>query len=270
MKPTHPRIWSLSLRPTSIALGIVVAFLLGGSTLAIVFGAQNASMRREAARIRSRLDSLAAIERTIDRQLRVREAILDASGHRIPRGQATLLAEEIDRNARLYRFDPLLILAVVLTESQGKSDAVGRFSSGNISGAMGVMQVQPATARQTAKSLGLDASDSSQLMDPAFNLTVGVAYLLQMVHRYSDLRLGIMAYNVGATGLESALRGKTDLPEAYYRKVLATYRRLRSLPANAPPQETKTRRGPKRTPSAIADGEGDYPVPCRTRFAKYA
>jgi len=233
MKPTPLRIWSVSLRPTSIAMGIVVAFLLGDSALAIVFGARNSSMRREAARIRSRLDSLTATQETLGRRLMVRDALVDASNHRIPRMQATLLAEEIDRNAQLYHFDPLLILAVVLTESQGQSNAIGRFSSGSASGAMGVMQIQPATARQTAQSLGLDVTDSSQLMDPAFNLTVGVAYLLQMVHRYQDLRLGIMAYNVGATNLETALRGKTDLPEDYYRKVFAKYRYLRSLQSEA-------------------------------------
>lgn len=224
------RIWSLSMGPTGIAMGVVVAILLGDSALAIWFGAQNGDRRRESARIRSRLDSLAAIQESLGRRLRVRDAILEASDRRIPRVRATLLAEEIDRNAQLYRFDPLLILAVVLTESQGRYGAVGRYASGAASGAMGVMQVKPATARATAQTLGLELADSTRLMDPAFNLTVGVAYLLQMVHRYSDLRLGIMAYNVGATGLESALRGKADLPEAYYRKVLAKYRHLRSLP----------------------------------------
>jgi soluble lytic murein transglycosylase-like protein len=229
MKPPPLRIWSVSLRPTGIAMGIVIAILLGDSALAITFGARNSSMRREAARIRSRLDSLTATQEILGRRLMVRDALVDASNHRIPRAQATLLAEEIDRNAQLYQFDPLLILAVVLTESQAKAGAVGRNATGTTSGAMGVMQVKPATARQTAQSLGIEVTDSTRLMDPVFNLTVGVAYLLQMVHRYRDLRLGIMAYNVGATNLETALRGKSDLPEEYYRKVFAKYRYLRSL-----------------------------------------
>jgi soluble lytic murein transglycosylase-like protein len=233
MKPTSLRTWSLSLRPTSIAMGIVIAIFLGDSALAIAFGARNSSMRREAERIRSRLDSLAATQETLKRRLMVRDALVDASNHRIPRVQATLLAEEIDRNAQLYHFDPLLIVAVVLTESQGKIGAVGRNATGTNSGAMGVMQVKPATARQTARSLGLEVSDSTRLWDPTFNLTVGVAYLLQMVHRYRDLRLGIMAYNVGAANLETALRGESDLPEEYYRKVFAKYRHLRSLRSEA-------------------------------------
>jgi soluble lytic murein transglycosylase-like protein len=265
VKPVTQRIWSLSLRPTSIALGIVIAILLTDSALAVVFGARNASMRREATRIRSRLDSLTAIQETLERRFRVREAILEASNRRIPPEQASLLADEIDRNAQLYQFDPLLILAVVLTESQGRADAVGRFSSGNVSGAMGVMQIKPATARQTARSLGLDATDSTQLMDPAFNLTVGVAYLLQMVHRYSDLRLGIMAYNVGAAGLESALRGEADLPEGYYRKVFAKYRSLRRLA-----QESKSPAAPKRTRLALAQREGTFPARARAPTANYA
>ena len=229
MRRGSPRTWSLSLRPTGIALGIAILFLLTDSALAIVFGARTSSLRREATRLRSRLDSLETQQEILARRLLVRDALIDAADGRLPRSEATLLAEEIDRNATLYRFDPLLILAVVLTESRGSSDAVGRLSSGTASGALGVMQVQPATARQTAERLGLNVSDSADLFDPAFNLRVGVAYLLQMVHRYRDLRLGIMAYNVGASGLESALRGETSLPEDYYRKVFVHYRHLRSL-----------------------------------------
>jgi soluble lytic murein transglycosylase-like protein len=86
--------------------------------------------------------------------------------------------------------------------------------------------VQPATARQIAASLGIATPDRDDLLDPTFNLTVGVAYLLQMVHRYGNLRLGIMAYNVGAAGLEAGLRGESVLPEGYYRKVYSNYQAL--------------------------------------------
>ena len=229
MKRGPFRIWTLSLRPTSIALALVVAFLLGDSVLAIALGARNSALRREAARIQLRLDSLANTGRALSRRLLVRDALVDASGGRLPSQQASLLAEEIERNARLYHFDPLLILAVVLTESQGQFTAVGRLSSGTASGAVGVMQLQPATARQTALRMGIEVPDSDHLLDPSFNLTVGVAYLLQMVHRYGDLRLGIMAYNVGASGLESGLRGESDLPEDYYRKVFTKYRQLQRV-----------------------------------------
>lgn len=211
------------MRPATIALAVLVAFLIGDSVLAISLGARSADTRQEIARIQSRLDSLSRYQEDLSRRLLVRDALMNASNGRIPASQITLLASEIDRNSRLYHFDPLLILAVVLTESQGDFNAAGRFGSGAASGAVGVMQVKPSTARATALQMGIELPDREDLLDPGLNLAVGVAYLLQMVHRYGDLRLGIMAYNVGETALESALRGEIDLPEAYYRKVYTRY-----------------------------------------------
>lgn len=220
------KIWSLSMRQSSIGFAVLAIFLLGDSALAISLGSRSSEIRREIARTATRIDSLRVIRDGLERRLLVRDAFVDASGGRIPLGEATLLANEIERNARLYRFDPLLILAVVLTESRGDFQAAGRFRSGAASGAVGVMQVKPSTARATAKQMGLDVPETGDLLDPAFNLSVGVAYLLQMIHKYGDLRLGIMAYNVGETVLESGLRGEVQLPEAYYRKVFGTYRKL--------------------------------------------
>ncbi len=214
------------MRPATVALTVLVVFLLGDSALAISLGARSAETRREIARIQARLDSLSRLQEDLSRRLLVRDALEKASNGRIPAEQITRLASEIDRNSRLYNFDPLLILAVVLTESQGDFGATGRFGSGATSGAVGVMQVKPSTARATALRMGLELPDRDDLMDPGVNLAVGVAYLLQMVHRYGDLRLGIMAYNVGETALESALRGEIELPEAYYRKVYTRYELL--------------------------------------------
>ncbi|HQF54384.1 MAG TPA: transglycosylase SLT domain-containing protein [Fibrobacteria bacterium] len=211
------------MTPTTIALTVLVLVLLGDSALAISLGARTAETRREIARIQSRLDSLSRHQEDLSRRLLVRDALATASNGRIPASQISRLASEIDRNSRLYNFDPLLILAVVLTESQGDFNATGKFTSGAASGAVGVMQVKPSTARATALRMGIELPDREDLLDPGVNLAVGVAYLLQMVHRYGDLRLGIMAYNVGETALESALRGEIELPEAYYRKVYTRY-----------------------------------------------
>ncbi len=221
------RAWALALRPTVLGLAVVVAVLLSDTVLVIALGARNSWSRREQSRIQARLDSLGKVHETLVRTCQVRDILLEVTRSGISSREATLLAREIDRNARLYDFDPLLILAVVLTESGAQFGAVGHGASGNASGALGVMQVQPATARTMAMALGMQPPAGDDLMDPSYNLSVGVAFLLQMIHRYGDLRLGIMAYNVGPTGLESGLRGESALPEGYYRKVLGNYRRLR-------------------------------------------
>ena len=221
------RSWTLGLRPTVLGLAVVVAVLLSDTVLAISLGARNSWSRREQSRILARLDSLGKVRETLARTCQVRDILVDVSRQGISGQEASLLAREIDRNARLYDFDPLLILAVVLTESGAQFDAVGHGASGSASGALGVMQVQPATARTMAVALGMTPPGRDDMIDPSYNLSVGVAFLLQMVHRYGDLRLGIMAYNVGPSGLESGLRGESALPEDYYRKVLDNYRRLR-------------------------------------------
>lgn len=215
------------MRPTVLGLAVVVALLLSDTVLVIALGARNSWSRREQSRIHARLDSLGKLRETLVRTCQVRDILVEASRGGISDRQASLLATEIERNARLYHFDPLLILAVVLTESGAQFRAVGHGASGTVSGALGVMQVQPATARAMAMALGKRPPTRNDLMDPTYNLSVGVAFLLQMVHRYGDLRLGIMAYNVGPTGLESGLRGESTLPEGYYRKVLGNFRMLR-------------------------------------------
>lgn len=222
------RTWTLSLTPTLVAAVALGALFLGDTVLSIAFGARIASVRREQVRVSTRLDSL---DRTLDslrRVDRLRDLVVDACSGRIDPRDATILAREIDWNARLYDFDPLLILAVVLTESGGQFEALGRHTGGRLSGALGVMQIQPVTARAMAQELGMDPPVAEDLLDPSFNVKIGVAFLLKMVHRYGDLRMGILAYNMGPVALENRLRGNEALSQHYVQVVMATYRRLRS------------------------------------------
>jgi soluble lytic murein transglycosylase-like protein len=159
-------------------------------------------------------------------------AVHHLGGKRIPDAQAAEIAAVIDKNAKLYGFDPFLILAVVSVESRGHIDAVGQYMSGATSGATGMMQIMPATARMVAPQLGVKNITREDLFDPSLNLAVGTAILLKMIHRYNDLRLGIMAYNVGPNVLERALHGEGNLPTSYYAKVMNAYRRIRKQAEN--------------------------------------
>lgn len=215
----------VSLRWTWIGGAALLGVLGGLSFASIAMGAWNAGLQREAGSLRTEIDSLVHDRQGLDRQALLLVAI-ERVVPDVDDATTALVAREIDRNATLYGFDPLVILAVVVTESGIQVSAQGRYVSGNASGAQGVMQIKPATARAMARALGMDEPDDSQLHDPSYNLAVGVAYLLQMVHRFQDLRLGIMAYNVGPTALMNILRDDRARPEAYYRKVWLTYRKL--------------------------------------------
>ena len=66
-------------------------------------------------------------------------------------------------------------------------------------GAMGLMQVMPATGQQTAKKIGLkNYKNASQLYDPETNIAIGTAYLKEMLKRYDgNFIMAAAAYNAG-------------------------------------------------------------------------
>ena len=89
-------------------------------------------------------------------------------------------------------------LAVARQESAFMPDA--RSSSG----ALGVMQLMPGTARDTAKAIGMRYKSSSELTNPSINIKLGSQYLSQMLHRFGNNRiLATAAYNAGPSRVDS-------------------------------------------------------------------
>ncbi|MFT4177852.1 MAG: lytic transglycosylase domain-containing protein [Thermomonas sp.] len=85
--------------------------------------------------------------------------------------------------AARYDISPWLLDAVARSESAYHADAV------SAAGAIGIMQLMPATARE----LGVDPRD------PAQNILGGAAYLRQMLDRHDgNLDLALAAYNAGS------------------------------------------------------------------------
>ena len=65
-------------------------------------------------------------------------------------------------------------------------------------GARGLMQLMPATARETAKKLGVPYSVSRLTNDPNYNIALGSHYLSRMLQRFDgSYPLAIAAYNAG-------------------------------------------------------------------------
>ena len=99
---------------------------------------------------------------------------------------------EISQRATEYRFDPLLIAAVVRTESKFNPQA----TSGR--GARGLMQVMPETGRWAAGQLGVQSFSEDQLYEPLTNVWLGTWYLDSLRREFSgDIVLALAAYNGG-------------------------------------------------------------------------
>lgn len=107
--------------------------------------------------------------------------------------------------AEAHRVDARLVHAVVAVESAYRPDAVSP------KGAMGLMQLMPATARQYAVR---------DPYDPRANLEAGIRHLRGLLDRY-ELPLALAAYNAG----EGAVARHGGIPpfretEAYVDRVL--------------------------------------------------
>jgi soluble lytic murein transglycosylase-like protein len=133
------------------------------------------------------------------------------------------LARAILVEAESSRLDPLLVLAVIQVESGFDPTAV------SAAGAVGLMQLLPATLQREAGELGLGDSDP---LDPVANVRAGVRYLRRCLDSYPDPELALMAYNAGPNRLYGWIQAGGQVPaevSAYARRVQAEHLRLRRL-----------------------------------------
>ena len=87
-----------------------------------------------------------------------------------------------------------LVLALIRKESLFNPTARSRV------GALGLMQVMPATGQQVSKSLQLKIQPETDLLKPEYNLPIGVHYLSELMQRYDNSPvLAAAAYNAGPT-----------------------------------------------------------------------
>jgi len=102
-----------------------------------------------------------------------------------------LYPEYIFSYAEKYQVDPYLVAAVIRAESR----FFERAESG--SGARGLMQIMPDTAKWAADQLGLDFH-REMLYEPEYNIRIGCWYLRQLLDTFQgNLVLVLAAYNAG-------------------------------------------------------------------------
>lgn len=95
--------------------------------------------------------------------------------------------------------DPALLAAVIYQESKFRSDAQSS------SGAIGLMQLSPRTAKGIAIRTSGAAFSTNDLYDPEINIRYGAWYLANLFHKYGSERLVLAAYNAGPGNVDAWL-----------------------------------------------------------------
>jgi soluble lytic murein transglycosylase len=140
----------------------------------------------------------------------------------------------IRQQAREKRLDPALVAGVIFAESKFRDQT-------SATGAKGLMQIQPETAKFIARRSGGAAFEIADLGTPQINIQYGTYYLRYLLDRYGEnVVLAVAAYNGGETNVdhwiaESGRRGKAfkinDIPfpetRVYVNRVLDAERKYR-------------------------------------------
>jgi peptidoglycan lytic transglycosylase len=129
------------------------------------------------------------------------------------RARYPLRYEHIVRgHAENYRLDPALVAAVIYQESKFRAEARSD------SGAVGLMQLLPETAKGIAMRTGGSQFQVSDLLDPEINIRYGCWYLRHLLDKYGSLDRALAAYNGGQGNVDRGV----EFPETrhYVDRVL--------------------------------------------------
>lgn len=133
--------------------------------------------------------------------------------------------QHIQQAAQAYGVDVHLLHAIVQVESNFNTNAVSR------SGAIGLMQIMPATAAGFIGLRGTRQSLNLQLQDPAINVHAGALYMRSLMDTFSHrLDLALAAYNAGTGNVRKAgnrVPPNGETPQ-FVKKVTAIYDSLKA------------------------------------------
>jgi soluble lytic murein transglycosylase len=106
-------------------------------------------------------------------------------------------ADEVAAAVKMTNVEPHLLYGVLRQESLFRPDAASS------AGALGVAQLTPATARETARRWQLPVPGRQDLFDPTVNIRLGAARFAELLERFdAQLPVALGAYNAGEAAAE--------------------------------------------------------------------
>ena len=114
----------------------------------------------------------------------------------------------LPESAKEFSLDTAVLRGLVRQESVFDAHARSR------AGAMGLMQLMPATAKSLSKSVLRSRYRRDFLYDPGVNARLGAAYLRKLIDRFDNSTLlALAAYNGGPTRIARLVRENPGMPE---------------------------------------------------------
>ena len=114
----------------------------------------------------------------------------------------------LEKYSREYKLDPLLVAAIIKAESAFNPIAVSE------KGAVGLMQLMPATAEELAHELNVDYVNVEDLYNPEINIHLGYYYMVKLLKRYNgNLVFALAAYNAGTKNADDWIKNYKGDPD---------------------------------------------------------
>lgn len=161
--------------------------------------------------------------------------------------------------SRTHGIDYELLKALIVTESGFNTQAVSP------KGAVGLMQIMPATAERYGVASDARAPVEKKLTDPRTNIRTGARYLSYLIKLFpGQLELALAAYNAGEGAVQRAGNRIPDYRETrnYVATVMQLYRVLKppSMHATGASAPTRVRMELPTAPPGGAAGRGNLPT----------
>lgn len=162
-------------------------------------------------RLRQELENVTGETALLKAQIERANKVIEFSGRY---GITAKLAGIIFDAALAERLDPELAFRMVKLESDFNPRAVSKV------GAVGLVQLMPSTARLFDKSV-----EREDLFNPEVNARIGFRYMRRLIGLYKgDVRLALLAYNLGESRVDEARRAGRNPLDGYNRILLKSYK----------------------------------------------